>query len=338
VVTAARLLWTRLLAAAARLLRARLLAAAARHLCARPLVAAAWAAVLLLCVLQVQARRRLARVARVCHEVRGPLCAARLGLGTLDADPPRLAAIDLELRRAALSLDDLAGAPAADRREVVDLSALARDHAPAWQALAVAHGAALRLDVIAEAPPPAGVVVPLRPRRRVGCAHPAFATPTRGAASPDLAMPLRGAPPAGPAAPPPAAAPPDVAAPPSTAVLGDPLRLAQACANVVANAAEHGGGTVRVRVAAVGERVRFEVADDGPGLPEPVSALIAAGRARRAPRGHGLAVAAVVAARHGGRLTAAPAGAGARVVLDLPAAAPVRLARRDAAAPPEIVA
>jgi hypothetical protein len=45
-----------------------------------------------------------------------------------------------------------------------------------------------------------------------------------------------------------------------------------------------------------------------------------------------------VAARHGGRLSAAPAGAGGRVVLDLPAAAPARLARRDAAAPAEIVA
>ncbi len=169
--------------------------------------------------------------------------------------------------------------------------------------MAAAHGAGLRLDVIAEAPPAGGIVVPLRPRRPSRCAPPGLAP---------------------------------VAAPPSTAVLGDPQRLAQACANLVANAAEHGGGVVRVRIAVVGDRVRFEVADDGPGLPAPVAAL--AGRSRRSRRGHGLAVAAAVAARHGGRLTAAPAGAGARMVLDLPAAAAARLARRDAAAPPEIVA
>jgi signal transduction histidine kinase len=297
----------------------------ARVVPARPLTAVAgllgWAATLLLCILRVRARRRLARA---CHEVRGPLCAARLGLGTLDSDPPRLAAIDLELRRAARSLDDLAGAGTADRRELVDLCALARAHAPAWQAVAASHGAGLRLDVIAEAPPPGGIVVPLRPRRRSGCAAPLLVAP---ADAPRVPL-VPGA----------AAQLPGLAAPPGTAVLGDPLRLAQACANLVANAAEHGGGLVRVRVVAVGDRVRFEVADDGPGLPAPVAVLAAAGRARRSRRGHGLTVAAAVAHRHGGRLTAAPAGAGARVVLDLPAAAPIRLARRNAAAPPEIVA
>jgi signal transduction histidine kinase len=267
----------------------------------------------LLCVLQLRARRRLARA---CHEVRGPLCAVRLGLGTLDEDPPRLAALDLELRRAARALDDLTGARAADRRELIDLYALARAHAPSWQSVAAAHGAGLRLDVVAEAQPPGGIVVPLRRRRPAHCAPPMLAAPLRAAAS----------------------AGPPVVTPPSTAVFGDPLRLAQACANLVANAAEHGGGLVRVRVVAVGDRVRFEVADDGPGLPAPVAVLAAAGRARRSRRGHGLTVAAAVAHRHGGRLTAAPAGAGARVVLDLPAAAPIRLARRNAAAPPEIVA
>jgi signal transduction histidine kinase len=275
----------------------------------RPVVPVAgplgWAATLLLCVLQLRARRRLARI---CHEVRGPLCAARLGLGTLEADPPRLAALDLELRRAARSLDDLAGARTRDRRELVDLCALARAHAPAWQAVAASHGAGLRLDVITEAAPPGGIVVPLHARRPVHCASP---RPTD---------------------------PPAPVAPASTSVVGDPLRLAQACANLVANAAEHGGGQVRVRVVALGDRVRFEVSDDGPGLPAPVAALVALGRMRRSRRGHGLVVAAGVAARHGGRLTTAPAGAGARVVLDLPAAAPVRRTRREAAAPPEIVA
>src|ERR1700730_12880311 len=55
---------------------------------------------------------RMEAVARACHELRGPLTAARLGLelgareGSLTS--ARLAAIDLELARASLALDDLA--------------------------------------------------------------------------------------------------------------------------------------------------------------------------------------------------------------------------------------
>ena len=54
---------------------------------------------------------RMEAVTRACHELRGPLTAARLGLqlgaraGDLSAD--RLRAIDLELGRAGLALDDL---------------------------------------------------------------------------------------------------------------------------------------------------------------------------------------------------------------------------------------
>jgi len=103
-------------------------------------------------------------------------------------------------------------------------------------------------------------------------------------------------------------------------VFADPLRIAQACANLVGNAAEHGGGVVRVRVRATGDRVRIEVADDGPGLPASVSALTATARARRGPRGHGLAIAAAIAEHHGGCLHAAPSDGGARLMLDMPAA------------------
>ena len=107
-------------------------------------------------------------------------------------------------------------------------------------------------------------------------------------------------------------------------VVGDRLRLAQACANLVANAIEHGsagpGALVRVRSSAVDGRVRVEVQDSGPGLPAPVEALVAAARGRRSRRGHGLAIAAAVAERHGGRLTSLPAARGARLVLDLPEA------------------
>jgi signal transduction histidine kinase len=77
---------------------------------------------------------------------------------------------------------------------------------------------------------------------------------------------------------------------------------------------------VRLRVRGAGERVKIEVADDGPGLPAPVGQLAAAARARTGRRGHGLAIAAGIAEHHGGRLAALPARAGARVVLDLPAA------------------
>jgi signal transduction histidine kinase len=102
--------------------------------------------------------------------------------------------------------------------------------------------------------------------------------------------------------------------PPAPIVDADPLRIAQACANLVGNAAEHGEGEIRVRVLAVGGVARIEVADDGPGLPASVPALTAHARARRGPRGHGLAIAAAIARDHGGRLFAT----GARIVLELP--------------------
>ena len=60
--------------------------------------------------------------------------------------------------------------------------------------------------------------------------------------------------------------------------------------------------------------------------------LGAAGHAGR--RGHGLAIAARVAARHGGRLVCAPVTAGACLVIELPPAGAVahRARRRSVAA------
>jgi signal transduction histidine kinase len=207
--------------------------------------------------LHVRERRRLVvRIARAGHEARGPLCTARLALDGLERSA-RVEAIDLELRRAALALDDLAGRPRATRA-AVDVGRLLAESAPAWRALAEARGVAL-------------VIEP-------GEAH----------------------------------------------VLGDQLRLAQACANLVANAIEHGApparAIVRVRCSTAAGRVRIEVRDNGPGLPAPVPALVAAARGRRSARGHGLAIAAAVAERHGGRLRAVPAERGAHLVLELPAA------------------
>jgi len=214
-------------------------------------------------LVQRELSRRMELVARAAHELRGPLTAARLGLHLVDrargTPGDRLAAVDLELRRATLALDDLhaarAGRRARDRLETVAVEDLLRDAVAAWRPVARASGRDLRADW----------------------------------------------------------------QPPGAAGRGDRLRLAQACGNLLANAIEHGSGPVRLRGHAAGARVRIEVIDAGPGLPAPVAELARRPRAGRGRRGRGLAIAAEIAARHGGRLAAAPAAGGGRVVLDLPA-------------------
>ena len=209
--------------------------------------------------LRLRLSRNAELVADAGHELRGPLCAARLGLHGLD-DEERAAALDLELRRAALALEDLVeaarGRRAGERSELVDVGALLDDAADAWRPLAAAFEASL-------------VVEPLRGR---------------------------------------------------ALVRADPVRLAQACGNLVANAVEHGASPVRVRGRVLAGRVRVEVTDAGPGLPVPVSQLVGRRGRRGAPRGRGLAIAARIAERHGGRLAAAPSARGACLVLELPSA------------------
>jgi signal transduction histidine kinase len=238
----------------------------------------------------IAARHRTASlaeaVARACHELRGPLAAARLGLelplrrGQL-ADP-RLRAIELELGRATLALEDLSQAcdAAATRRrsvtairwEPVDVAQLLGDLVQAWEEPAKARGVEMALASAGSTP----------------------------------------------------------------VVHGERLRLAQAVGNLIANAVEHGGGVVAVSWHAAPATVRIEVADRGDGLPAPVAEL-AHRRPRRWPaprrerpararhragsrRGHGLAIANAIAARHGGRLAAAPSDQGARLILELPLA------------------
>src|SRR5207249_2402559 len=75
-------------------------------------------------------------------------------------------------------------------------------------------------------------------------------------------------------------------------------RLAQALGNVLANAVEHGGGQVRVTGRRTGRGVRIEVRDSG--------------------RGHGFGIAARAVREAGGKLTAARAGAGTSVAIELP--------------------
>jgi signal transduction histidine kinase len=208
-------------------------------------------------------RRRRELVARACHELRGPLTAAHLALHAGarhgEAPPTRLAAIDLELKRAGLALDDLAaarhGRRAPDRDEPVDVSDLLAYQAATWRMVAGVFGCRLEIVEAGEA----------------------------------------------------------------AIVRGDRLRLAQAVGNLVANALEHGTGRVELVARSMGDRVRIEVADEGPGLPAPVADLTRRPRAGRGQRGRGLAIAADIADRHGGRLVAAPSARGARVALELPA-------------------
>ncbi|MGA2013565.1 MAG: HAMP domain-containing sensor histidine kinase [Solirubrobacteraceae bacterium] len=115
-----------------------------------------WVAAAFVAAMMVAGRRTLAMrmeaVARACHELRGPLAAARLGLafgsraGELSAE--RLGAIDTELGRATLALDDLAGlrrrAPRPPRLERVEVEALVRGSVEAWRGGAAAAGATLR--------------------------------------------------------------------------------------------------------------------------------------------------------------------------------------------------
>ncbi len=94
---------------------------------------------------------RMEAVARACHELRGPLTAARLGLALSARDGQlsgaRLAAIDLELARASLALEDLtrARAPESDLRrlDAVDLEELLACSVEAWRAAADARGVSL---------------------------------------------------------------------------------------------------------------------------------------------------------------------------------------------------
>jgi signal transduction histidine kinase len=97
---------------------------------------------------------RMESVARACHELRGPLTAARLGLqlgaSTGELSPARLRAIDLELGRAALALDDLdrggrRGSQAWRSPEPVDVRQLVADSVEAWRPAAAARGAELRI-------------------------------------------------------------------------------------------------------------------------------------------------------------------------------------------------
>jgi signal transduction histidine kinase len=118
--------------------------------------------------LEWRARRKAELVARACHELRGPLTAAGLALyaaGRRGEMPSRrVAAVDLQLRRAELALTDLslapAGARASDRVEALSVATLLEAEAASWREVAWAHGCELVLVT-----PPADVVVRADARR-----------------------------------------------------------------------------------------------------------------------------------------------------------------------------
>ena len=133
------------------------------------LAAAGWMVALLVALVAIwqaaRAERVGVRAAEAAHELRGPLCAARLALAALERalpDAPRLmratAAIDLELRRAGLALDALtevastgvrrARSASRPQRELVDLSELAGAAEPTWRAVAEARGTSLEVRTL----------------------------------------------------------------------------------------------------------------------------------------------------------------------------------------------
>lgn len=113
-------------------------------------------------------------------------------------------------------------------------------------------------------------------------------------------------------------------------VEGDALLLAHACDNLLANAVLHGNGaTVRMSVAGDAGEVVVRVEDEGPGVSERVRARLGErffrGDAARSGEGSGLGlaiVAHVVELHHGRWSIDSRPGAGFRVEMRLPAAAP----------------
>jgi signal transduction histidine kinase len=102
--------------------------------------------------------------------------------------------------------------------------------------------------------------------------------------------------------------------------------LRQALLNLVRNAGDAvagaGGGAVRFACAADDGEVRFEVQDDGPGIPpERIEEIfVPFYTTKEGGAGIGLALARQIALAHGGRLTAAPnRGRGMTFVLAIPA-------------------
>jgi signal transduction histidine kinase len=118
----------------------------------------------------------------------------------------------------------------------------------------------------------------------------------------------------------------EVDMPEGLGVTGDRVRLEQALGDLVANALEHGSGTVRITGAEADGQVELHVLDEGPGfapafLPRAFERFSRADEARSGGgAGLGLAIVDAIARGHGGSAHAANRTAGgADVWLSLPA-------------------
>jgi signal transduction histidine kinase len=225
-------------------------------------------------------------VARACHELRGPLAAVRLGLdlafrsGQLPDE--RLRALELELARAGLALDDLSDAwhktprlgPSHPReRRQIDVARLLTDSLEALRGEAAARGVELRLLT---AGPPA-VVSGERLRLAQATGNLIANAVEHGGGVVDVCWRVDR----------------------STVrieVVDGGRGLPAPVAELVGAGPRHRGPWLRGRI--LRRRRPFT------------------------RRGHGLAIASAVAAAHGGRLAAAPSQRGARLVLELPRAEP----------------
>jgi signal transduction histidine kinase len=232
-------------------------------------------------------------VARAGHELRGPLTAARLalhGAGRASAGAGWAEAVGLELDRACAALSDLAGATAWPRRGRRVAAGSVGVVSPCARPAAEAAHTLVDLTALVRAQSGPWTVAAPAVGRRITVAAPEE----------------------------------------EVLVRGDRGRLAQAVGNLLANAVEHGDGTIRLTVGRASAMARLEVTDEGRGLRAPLDRLVGAPRGGRGARGRGLAIAAGVAAQHGGRLVTAPSSGGARLALELPAAAPAAAAATEA--------
>lgn len=93
-------------------------------------------------------RRSAARVARAGHELRGALSTLSLGLALAQRRPlrcERARALELQVRRAAIALEDLSASAAQPLSEPVDVGELIQDSVEALRPLAAGSGSELRV-------------------------------------------------------------------------------------------------------------------------------------------------------------------------------------------------
>lgn len=94
-------------------------------------------------------------------------------------------------------------------------------------------------------------------------------------------------------------------------VRADRMELFRVLANLLRNAAEAGARTVHISAQHAGTALSIDIADDGPGLPEPVRAELFrpfAGSTRRDGTGLGLAIARDLMVAHGGEIALVETG------------------------------